>query len=75
MPDYKIRSMHLQDLKALLCLGPHDCHRFSLLVLVVLVGLQVLDQLAEELVKAEKDHLTILSRIGEIRGLLLDILM
>lgn len=36
---------------------------------------EVLDQLAEELVKAEKDHLTILSRIGEIRGLLLDILM
>ena len=36
---------------------------------------ETLDQLAEELVKEEKDHLSILSRIGEIRGLLLDILM
>ena len=32
-----------------------------------------LDDLASELVKDEKDHLAILSRIGEIRGLLLDI--
>lgn len=32
-----------------------------------------LDDLASELVKDEKDHLTILSKIGEIRGLLLDI--
>ena len=30
--------------------------------------------LARELVKDEKDHIAILSRIGEIRGLLLDIL-
>ena len=28
----------------------------------------------QELVKDEKDHITILSKIGEIRGLLLDIL-
>ena len=32
-----------------------------------------LDDLASELVKDEKDHLAILSRVGEIRGLLLDI--
>ena len=33
-----------------------------------------LDELAQELVKDEKDHMTILSKIGEIQGLLLDIL-
>lgn len=32
-----------------------------------------LDQLAQELMKDEKDNLEILNRIGEIRGLLLDI--
>ena len=32
-----------------------------------------LDELAKELMKEEKDHLAILSKIGEIRGLLLDI--
>lgn len=32
-----------------------------------------LDQLARELMKDEKDNLAILSKIGEIRGLLLDI--
>ncbi|MCR5221555.1 MAG: YaaR family protein [Lachnospiraceae bacterium] len=32
-----------------------------------------LDGLAEELMKEEKDNLSILGRIGEIRGLLLDI--
>lgn len=32
-----------------------------------------LDELARELMKDEKDHLAILSKIGEIRGLLLDI--
>lgn len=32
-----------------------------------------LDQLAQELMKDEKDNLAILSKIGEIRGLLLDI--
>ena len=32
-----------------------------------------LDELAQELVKDEKDHITILNKIGEIRGLLLDI--
>ena len=32
-----------------------------------------LDELASELVKDEKDHLAILSRVDEIRGLLLDI--
>lgn len=32
-----------------------------------------LDELAQELVKEEKDHLAILAKIGEIRGLLLDI--
>lgn len=34
---------------------------------------ETLDALAEELVADEKDHLAILSRIGEIEGLLLDI--
>jgi len=34
---------------------------------------ETLDELAKELVKDEKDNLTILSKIGEIRGLLLDI--
>ena len=33
-----------------------------------------LDELATELVKDEKDHIDILARIGEIRGLLLDII-
>lgn len=33
-----------------------------------------MDQLAQELMKDEQDHLTILNKIGEIRGLLLDIL-
>lgn len=33
-----------------------------------------LDSLAQELMKDEQDHMTILSKIGEIRGLLLDIL-
>lgn len=33
-----------------------------------------LDELAKALVEDEKDHISILSRIGEIRGLLLDIL-
>lgn len=32
-----------------------------------------LDELARELVKDEKDHIAILNKIGEIRGLLLDI--
>ncbi len=32
-----------------------------------------LDDLAGELVKDEKDHLAILSKVGEIRGLLLDV--
>lgn len=32
-----------------------------------------LDQLAQELMKEEQDHLAILNKIGEIRGLLLDI--
>ncbi len=32
-----------------------------------------LDQLAQELMKDEQDHIAILSKIGEIRGLLLDI--
>ena len=32
-----------------------------------------LDSLAEELMKEEKDHLAILSRIDEIKGMLLDI--
>ena len=32
-----------------------------------------LDELAQELVKDEKDNLAILNKIGEIRGLLLDI--
>lgn len=32
-----------------------------------------LDALASELVKDEKDHLNILARVGDIRGLLLDI--
>ena len=36
---------------------------------------ETLDQLAEELVKEEKDHLAILGKSGEIRGLLLDIFM
>lgn len=34
---------------------------------------ETLDELAKELVKDEKDHIAILNKIGEIRGLLLDI--
>ncbi|MCR5686445.1 MAG: YaaR family protein [Lachnospiraceae bacterium] len=33
-----------------------------------------LDELAQELMKDDKDHLSILAKVGEIRGLLLDIL-
>lgn len=36
---------------------------------------QNLDELAAELMKDEKDHLAILNKIGEIKGLLLDIFM
>ena len=32
-----------------------------------------LDDLAQELMKDEKDHLSILGKVGEIRGLLLDV--
>lgn len=35
---------------------------------------QTLDELAGELLKEEKDHLLILSKIDEIRGMLLDII-
>lgn len=34
-----------------------------------------LDELAQELVKDEKDHIAILGKVGEIRGLLLDVTM
>jgi uncharacterized protein YaaR (DUF327 family) len=34
---------------------------------------QTLDELAQELVKDEKDHIAILAKIGEIKGLLMDI--
>lgn len=34
---------------------------------------QDLDELAEELMREEKDHISVLGKIGEIRGLLLDI--
>lgn len=34
---------------------------------------ETLDELAQELMKEEKDNLAILSKIGEIKGLLLDI--
>ena len=33
-----------------------------------------LDELAQELIKDEKDHLTILAKVDEIRGMLLDLL-
>ncbi len=35
---------------------------------------KTLDELATELIKDEKDHITILNKIDEIKGLLLDIL-
>ena len=34
---------------------------------------ETLDELAEELMQDEKDHISILNKIGEIRGLLLDL--
>lgn len=34
---------------------------------------ETLDELAQELMKDEKEHLSILAKVGEIRGLLLDI--
>ena len=37
-------------------------------------GTEILDELAEELIKDEKDHIAILNKIDEIKGLLLDIL-
>ena len=36
---------------------------------------QNLDEIAEELLKEESDNLTLLAKIGEIRGLLIDLLM
>lgn len=36
---------------------------------------ETLDQLAQALVAEEKDHLAILNMIGEIRGMILDVLM
>ena len=36
---------------------------------------EALDELAQELVKEEQDVMAILSRVDEIRGLLLDIFM
>lgn len=36
---------------------------------------QTLDELAQELCKEEKDNMSVLAKIGEIRGLLLDIFM
>lgn len=36
---------------------------------------QNLDELAEELLKDEKDNIAILAKIGEIRGLLIDLIM
>ena len=36
---------------------------------------QDLDELAQELLKTEKDHLAILDKVNEIQGLLLDILI
>ena len=36
---------------------------------------ETLDELAQELVKEEKDNMAILAKIGEIRGLLLDLYM
>ncbi len=40
---------------------------------IIRLGDETLDELAKELVKDEKDHIAILGKIGEIRGLLLDI--
>ena len=34
---------------------------------------QALDDLAEELMQEEKDHLAILNKIGEIQGMILDL--
>ena len=39
----------------------------------ILIGKTTLDELAKELCKEEKDNMAILAKIGEIRGLLLDI--
>jgi hypothetical protein len=36
---------------------------------------QKIDDLAQELLKTEKNHMDILERVGEIQGLLLDIMM
>ncbi len=36
---------------------------------------QNLDEIAEELLKDESDNITLLAKIGEIRGLLIDLLM
>ena len=38
-----------------------------------IVRLEKLDELAQELMKEEKDEIAILAKVGEIRGLLLDI--
>ena len=48
-----------------------DLHRVYGIVKLVN---ESLDQLASELIKDEKDHLAILERVDEIRGMLLDIL-
>ena len=48
-------------------------NRYTFSQFLAPVELIALDELARELMKDEKDHLAILGKIGEIRGLLLDI--
>ena len=49
--------------------------KFTLASAITDADLQAkVDELAGELVADEKDHISILDRIGEIKGLLLDIL-
>ena len=53
--------------------GGFTCNSFDDEMDIMIMVDKNLDELAQELVKDEQDNLTILQKIGEIRGLLLDI--
>ena len=48
-------------------------HSFSRVYGIIRLVDETLDELAQELMKEQKDNITILQKIGDIRGLILDI--
>ena len=66
--SHLIYGLQLGAIYALVALG------YSMVYGIIRLIDKNLDELASELVEDEKDHISILDRIGEIKGLLLDIL-